>query len=384
MRNLIIKNPSRTRGRRWACRQCIPNRRWRGARRWPTLWLSLLLLAGFAPAAADAAPPYRLGHGYRLSGLPLTVGGYASLKFLDPSGPERRLEVSDLSLFLSLDGGGRWRAFSELEVGEALVVEDGRASSGEAEFELERLYLEYRHRNALQLRLGKFLTPIGHWNQVHADPLVWTVTRPLTTDTGFAHHATGLMLHGNLSAPRGLWGYQLYLDDTRDLDPRPETRRHIAGESHDVELGAFHQGQGLRWRYLPDSGDWQVGLSLASFQIEGFTGTKRLAGLDFLWHPGSGLRLSGEAIYRTDSEDEGADEWGAFLQAVLPLGRRWYAVGRLEGFDDTEVPGVARTVSLTLSWRPVPTSAVKFELLRGKDNDALAPDGFFASIAVLF
>jgi hypothetical protein len=44
--------------------------------------------------------------------------------------------------------------------------------------EVERLYLDYLHSDALATRLGKHLTPIGRWNLRHADPLVWTATRP--------------------------------------------------------------------------------------------------------------------------------------------------------------------------------------------------------------
>ena len=349
-------------------------------------WAALLLclvLALFGPATAAAAP-YRLGGGYPVGDGRLRLGGYASVNLRDLRDDPARLEVSDLSLFLRWDGGGRWQAFSELEIGEALLLEEGRGlTTDEAEFELERAYVDYLHSERLNLRLGKFLTPIGHWNQVHADPLTWTVTRPLTTQAGFASHATGLMLYGEAPWLGAGWSYHLYVDDSARLDPRPDNPSPTGKDIPGVEIGAFEHARGLRLLYRSEVGGWQAGVSLARFGVDGFVGRKTLLGADFLWRR-HGLELGGEALYRRDSADDGEDEWGGFLQGAFPLYRRWWLVARHELFDDLAVPGQASITSLGLTFRPVPPVALKLELRRGRDNELLAPDGLFASAAVLF
>ncbi len=64
--------------------------------------------------------------------------------------------------------------------------------------ELERLYADVYLAPAATLRLGKFLTPIGRWNLIHADPLMWTTSRPLVTFQPFATDTTGGMLYGSV------------------------------------------------------------------------------------------------------------------------------------------------------------------------------------------
>ncbi len=356
-----------------------------------TLLLLLFFGAQIAPAlvahASDTppAPPqgYEPGRGYQLQGTHLRLGGYASAKYKRLRDTPTKLEISDLSLFVQWDSQGRWRAFSELEIGESLIFENDEFSTADAEFELERAYLDYIYSDRLGFRLGKSLTPIGHWNSIHADPLIWTVSRPLTTDAGFSHYITGLILRGRVPAEEGIWKYQLYLDASAQLDPKPDNPSPTGKNIPGIETGAFEHAQGIHLQYQPDSEAWQLGVSFSHFEIEDFSGHKTLFGMDFLWHP-EFLELSGEAIYRKDSKDQGRDEWGAFLQGVAPIVPRWYAIARYEHFKDLALEGEAHTLSLGLAWRPTPAIILKMESRRGRENELLAPDGIFASTAVLF
>ncbi|HFD87004.1 MAG TPA: hypothetical protein ENJ35_04945 [Gammaproteobacteria bacterium] len=353
------------------------------------LLLVLFLLAQTAPvhSASPIEPephhPYELGRGLHLHDSQIILGGYASLKHIQLDDTPAKTEISDLSLFVQWDNGDRWRAFTEMEIGEPLVYEQGSLTTKEGEFELERAYLDYLYSSSLSFRFGKSLTPIGHWNSIHADPLIWTVSRPLTTDAGFSHYITGLIMRGNIPVSEGIWKYQLYLDDTGNLDPKSDNPSPTGKLIPGVETGAFKHARGGQFRYQPDSELWQLGISLSRFGIEGFGGHKTLIGLDFLWHPDF-VELSGEAIYRWDSDDEQRDEWGAFLQAIVPIVPRWYGVSRYERFDDLAVSGEAHTLSLGVAWRPIPPVTIKLEVRRGSDNELLAPDAFFASAAVLF
>ena len=364
---------------------------WR--RRWSAigsyLFWALLVgqLAQITPARAKDLPSgnYQLGRGYRIPGLTLSLGGYASVKYVDLEARQPFAEISDLSLFLGWDGGARWRAFSELEIGEALRYSNRNLTTDEAKFELERAYIDYLHADWLILRLGKALAPIGRWNAIHADPLIWTVSRPLTTDAGFSHYISGLSLLGSIPGKRGVWAYQAYVDNSARLDPRPDNRSPTGEVISGLEIGPFDHAVGARLVYRPDSESWRFGLSLARFGIEGHAGVKHLLGLDFQWRL-AGVSLDGEALYRSDSNEDAGEVGGAFLQAVVPVAfaPRWYFVSRVERFRDEAVSARVDTLSLGLAWRPLPPVVFKLEGRQGRDNETLAPDGVFSSLAILF
>src|SRR5262249_9907470 len=135
--------------------------------------------------------------------------------------------------------------------------------------ELERLYADVYLVDAATLRLGKFLTPVGRWNLIHADPLVWTTSRPLITSQPFATDTTGGMLYGSLRPFDRDLDYSVYLEATDDLDP-------------DQREGPFSEAAGI---HLATSlGPTKLGFSYANFQREQ-EGKERenLFGLDGLW-----------------------------------------------------------------------------------------------------
>jgi len=322
--------------------------------------------------AGEIRSSYELGRGLELGSSGITLGGYASINYVDTDEAPWVVEVSDLSLLISWDSGGRWRAFSELEIGESLVLNSDELTADEAEFEMERTYLDWLGINGVNLRFGKFLTPVGHWNQVHADPLVWTVSRPLTTRAAFANHSTGLMLWGNANAGDGQLDYQLYVDATRALDPIKDK------PSPPLEMGAFDDGYGARLVYHPEEDNWQIGLSVADYTAADLPGRRAIGGIDFLWRR-YGYELSGELVARLDSPGK---SW--FLQGVVPVGQRFYIVNRYEDFDNLGYTGRVKSNSLSLVFRPRPPISLKLEYIVGDDAPGIVGEGFLASAAVLF
>ena len=144
------------------------------------VYLGLLLWAMVCPVAAQDSGDvayrdagYQLGSGWQIPGTGLTLGGYASATYRNFEGDSWRASLKDLSMFVTWEGSSRWRAFTEFELGDGIHGGPGETDRRPAELDLERLYVDYLATQALTWRFGKFLTPIGHWNQVHADPLVW-------------------------------------------------------------------------------------------------------------------------------------------------------------------------------------------------------------------
>ena len=336
----------------------------------------MLLTAQITPVslmADEQKGRYQLGRGFDMGEVGVTLGGYATANYINLKHAPWKAEVSDLSLFLSWDSGGRWRAFSEMEIGEAVVVDRDGSSASDAEFDLERTYIDWLGIDGMNVRLGKFLTPVGHWNQVHADPLVWTVSRPLTTKAGFANHSTGVMLYGDLEAGQGQLDYQLYVDATQALDPKKDQ------PSPPLELGAFDHGFGARLVYHTEDDALQWGFSVSDFKANNLPGRRTIGGLDFLWKTG-GYELSAELVSRLDK----GNSWSWFLQGVAPLGRRWFVVDRYENFNQLGFPGDVSTNSLGLVFRPRPPISFKLEYVGASEIEGLADDGFYASASVLF
>ena len=118
---------------------------------------------------------------------------------------------------------------------------------------LERAYIDFAQSDALQLRLGKFLTPIGRWNQLHAAPLTWTTSRPLITEDTFPTNATGGMLRGVLPVMGDALEWSLF------VTPGEELFREAGEPSFERAYGVrLTQGFGPHLR---------LGISVADFEV---------------------------------------------------------------------------------------------------------------------
>jgi len=335
-------------------------------------------LAGLAIYPAQA----RLATDSAVGGSGLVAGGYLDARYSDPDKGNAVLQLRDLSLFLSANLGDRWQFFSETELGEALTLDHDGLSTEGADIDLERLYLDYRAAPDWSMRIGKFLTPVGQWNLVHADPLVWTVSRPLTTAAAFPRHATGIMLHGNRALGYNGFDYSLYLDATNSLDPSERRERAFTEVPEDADnpRNAFDWATGLQLRYRSADDRLQAGLSAVRFRLDGSRDERDLIGMDLHWTSGR-TELSSEAIYR---RGDGNDEWGGFLQLLLPLGPNWYATGYYERYKPAVRDQAANIHVLGLAWQVSPAMKLKFERRDGHNNSTVAPDAWLASFAMMF
>jgi hypothetical protein len=349
--------------------------------------LTLFSLASLAAQQTDspwAHQPYQLGQGLRFPQQGLDVGGYLSLQYESLRHQESAFSVHDLSLFLNKRIGARWNLFSELEVGDALTVSDDGHVAHNQEFDVERLYADYRFGPMVTVRFGKFLTPVGRWNMVHADPLVWTVSRPLTATAAFSRHAVGAMVYGSVPAAGHDLDYWAFVDDTAGLDPlqSEETAFEIAGSSVTL-TNNFDRAAGGRLLYHFIGDSLSVGASYLYFEMSEPQHDKNLLGMDFYWDSRY-VTLSGEAIYRTSASWSHSDERGGYLQAVVPLPRHLYLVGRHERYRTDVLAADPRLNTLGLTYRPRPPLSFKVEYRSGIHNAAVAPDGWLGSVAVLF
>ena len=345
--------------------------------------LGLAFVLAPAPACADAGLPYELGQGYPLPWLGLTAGGYATLRAGNLEGEPAKAVVKDLSLFLHADLGPRWHFFTELELGDPIAWTRDGLTTSDAEFDIERLYVDHNLTPGATLRLGKFLTPVGRWNLIHADPLVWSVFRPLTTSAAFARHASGISLLGTLPLADSSLDYQVFADDSRALDiASAYEATYLEAPVTPNPDNVFDQGGGLRLTYRAFDDALQIGLSAARFTLIEAPGTKDLVGTD-LFYTHAGLELTGEAVYRRGPGPNG-DVWGGFAQLVVPLGHQFFAVLSGERYKAAGYAQATDIAHLGLAYRPIPALTFKLESQESQGVEALAPDGWQFSVSVLF
>ncbi|WP_246628578.1 hypothetical protein [Methylomagnum ishizawai] len=361
----------------------------------PALLLPLLLSPPVQAGDGDGTD-YRLGRGYALGDSGFRLGGYASAVVAAPRNLPWRFALKDLSLFVTWERE-HWRFFSETEVSNALSAGQGQSLGvHEAEVEIERLYLDYLHDDALALRFGKFLTPIGRWNLLHAEPVVWTTTRPVATYLLFATNDTGLMLHGNVPLLGKRLEYQVYGGLGSALDPKqPDNPFANSIGAHlnlaltdTLELGLSYANFRLDENHAPSGTQPSDSLGYSNITVlypvefpdHDADQRQNLVGLDAAWSYRR-FEVMSEWVFRAGGQER---FWQGYVQGVAPLaGTPWYAVGRYEYFQqEWGPPGQLGVFGLAL--RPIPPLVWKVEYRLGSHNEAIAPDGLYGSIAVLF
>jgi hypothetical protein len=332
-----------------------------------------------SPATGDVVPvlsvpspvgpiTYTPGRGARLGDTNLTLGGYSNLNLTRDDGGPALLSLDDLSLFVIWDPHPRVHLFSELEFEDLVQVDDhGRGGTNNWSFNAERLFGDVTLTDELNVRVGKFLTPVGRWNVIHAQPLVWTTSRPLATLLPFDPHTTGAMLWGWIPTSGGGLSYTAYGQFADQLDPS-------------VEPQLASRSGGGRLEYTARSGQ-SVGVSYLSF-LPDQPGHRHdvpwqnLVGLDtFLRH--GPLQAMGEFAYEKG-------QWGLYLQGVVEVVPRVFLVGRYEHYDQrAPLPTVEIGVA-GLAWKPLPYVILKAEYLFSDHRAEESPPGFKSSVAVLF
>lgn len=362
----------------------------------PSRFLALAaLLAAFgltaarhARAADDAngwqPAPYTLGQGLYFPQQGLRIGGYADLHFYDVKRQPATYSFRDISLFVTKDFGARWQAFTELDVGDALDISGRHSNARDSEFNVERAYVDYHAGQAINFRFGKFLTPVGEWNLVHADPLTWTVSRPLTTSAAFARHAAGAMMYGTTPVQDDDLDYWLYVDDSANLHIGQDQDHAYSSFGADrSQRNNFRHALGARVLYHLLGDRLGIGLSWLDYELQQPRQQYRLAGVDFSW-TGRWLQMTGEAIRRSGGPPGQPAERGGFLEVEVPLRPRLYAVGRYERYRSSAPAQISTLRTVGLNYRPVPGIVLKLERRDGNSSPRLAPAGWLASVAVLF
>ncbi|RDI97564.1 hypothetical protein DVT68_14805 [Dyella solisilvae] len=348
------------------------------------LWLASNTGARAADSSGGWQPaPYTLGQGLYFPGQGLRIGGYADVNFYNVQGTNTTYDVHDLSLFITKDLGTQWQLFTEIEASNP-VNTHRRSDDDDSELDIERLYADYHANQSISFRFGKFLTPVGEWNLVHADPLTWTVSRPLSTSAAFARHATGAMMFGTVTAQGNDLDYWVFVDDSKNLSFGQEQDNAYANVGANETLhNNFRQALGGRVLYHLLGDTLNIGASALSYELASPRQKYQLTGIDFNWATRY-ASFTGEGIYRSSDTSGEPDERGGFVQVEVPVWQRLYLIGRYERYRSSTPAQTTTIDTAAINYKPIPGIVLKLEYRDGTNNQLLAPTGWLASIAVLF
>jgi hypothetical protein len=355
-----------------------------------TAWLRAALAATaiFATGAAAEPPPepelpqpeeapmlitrspigdidYRPGRGVSFGDTGLTLGGFATLGMTDLEGNHARFSLDGLDLFVFFDPSPYLHFFSDISFEKLIEIDENGDSGPGPDVIVRRLYGELNLTDRANFRFGEYLTPVGRWNQIPAEPLTWTTSRPLVTDIPFDLTETGAEFWGSLFPPGGSLTYTLY---GQFLEPPTEEPDNPPAD----------YGAGARLEYSALSG-WSLGSSYFSSVRNGRW--NYLGGLDGLWRTGR-FELSGEFL-GGHGDPVGARIFGLYVQGAVQLFDSVYGIGRYEYYD----PGTTTAVNLFdagLAWRPFPILILKADYLFTNTESDLGRPGLRASISLLF
>ncbi len=316
-----------------------------------------------AERVEDSSSKYRLGQGLAVGESRLRIGGYSSIEFEDARNKKRKITFEDLSIFIYGDLGEKTSIFSEFENTHFLEIEEDGKTTTKENWQIERLYLDHLYKEKLNIRLGKFLTPIGSWNELHADPLTWTVSRPLVTYAAFPEFITGAQLFGDFTHGEQDLTYSLTIQNNESINERTGFRKtHL-----------FYSGR-LKWLASPSL---EVSIPIAYYTELYLNDKVYLTGLEFKYER-KDLKISSELTYsRIDMKSDGwTREYGYYLQATHPVLRdNIFFVLRHEYFRARKNAGKYKALSLGAVYKPIAQVVFKVEYKKASGSiDFADPD----------
>lgn len=264
---------------------------------------------------------YALGHGYKFNDA-LNVGAYFSIDYAKGDSVNR-LRVDDLAV---LAYGNFLSNFSYLAEFEAapFYVQDYKNDTSESNPQphYERLYLHYTYSDALNLRLGKFITPIGYWNLEPINVLRDTSSNPLYSSEMFPKFVSGADVSGFIDQNNHL-KYHIFLQATDDLDPDYINIRNnfFTGIVLNYSL-SYETDIGASLDYYQTNDNRDVAMAQVNAKYDGYPFSVQ-------------TEWAYDAI-ANNSDNTNTYQIGGYLQGMYNFTMEHAVVGRYEYFKDTQ------------------------------------------------
>ena len=151
------------------------------------------------------AQEYKLGRGlslYEGNDLELILGGHLSLQ-AQSDHPNN----NDIQNSMGIENAGvmMYGSYTQyfsflVEYGNEDLYRYQNSKSYSQGPEFRRFYADFHLYDALNIKLGRFLTPIGIYNPTYINALRWSNIRPLVAQEFFPDIITGAQVHGTIAS----------------------------------------------------------------------------------------------------------------------------------------------------------------------------------------
>jgi len=336
-------------------------------------FLSCLLLLYCLCSQADS---YTLGNGYNIGSWNLS--GYSSIELHAPTQQQQKISLAldEIAVFGQARFYQYLNPFFEIEYASQPIFTEGKGIFSKAgRFDLERLYNDARVTDELTFRLGKMLAPVGEWNQIHANPLVATETRPLTTFLNFSEFISGISLNYN---PESEWlpEMKFYYQPWTELVPKNIKTRPVR----------YKNVSGIHLQY-GDEFSGQIALSIQHAELTTRKERQTVYTMDgiyaFDW-----VKLSSQifyaSVYGAEIKRRRNHEWVGYLQLVAPITERWSLVGRGETFTQRDAIESQQNAVFGVNYRTQTTVVWKLEYVLHRGANLGINEGVFGSFGMMF
>jgi len=311
------------------------------------------------------AEEYQLGHGVEI-GPYLSIGGYFSANF-ENSQLTKEYMIDDVAIMAYGRLDDRLSYLLELEAVEFLVRDFGEGTtSTNMKFRIERAYVGYKLNDYADLRVGKFITPIGHWNLNPINVLRDTTSNPRYAQEIFPKFTTGVMLWGYLPSDDS-WTYNIFGQHNKDLD----------ANYNNIETDDYY-GVEVKKRF----GELEVGANMGDYEVE--EEHFRYYGVTLKYEHDRVQILSeysALAYNNIDSDGDTHEKYAYYVQGRYKLSSQHYLVSRYEQFTDDFHDVEEEILLFGYNYRPIHPVSIKCEYQFNSDEDK---NRFLLSFSMLF
>jgi len=302
-------------------------------------------------------------YGWNMPNSSLNVGGY-----LDISYDDTRIDdflFNDIAMIMSTRKD-RFDFLTEIEVSHISL--DGKSNqSGDIDLNLERLQLSYALSDEQIIRIGRFNSDIGYWNQAPIPILQDTTTKPYFIGKFFPRWTTGVLLQQNINNENIVsFTYQDNADITHQ-DNSNTIQNTIVEANRHTSFSYLGMDEDLSWRFsigeyrnIFDESFLYTGIG-SNYDIDEFT-------------------LQGELFFQ-ENESTNKKPYSGYIQSTWHFKDEQDAVVRFEGYDDKALNVKENIYLLGYVYRPSSNISVKGEYIQ---HSKLPLNRFVYSLSVLF
>jgi len=295
-------------------------------------------------------------YGWDIPNSSLNIGGYLDITYDEKR--EDKFLFNDIAMLFSANKN-RFDLLGEVELSHISL--DGRSNnSSDVDLNLERLELTYALSDRQSIKIGRFNSDIGYWNQSPIPILQETTSSPHIVDNFFPKATTGILFQQNINEENS---FSMTFQDNKDI-------AHQDGSIY------INEHKALAYYGVYSDFSWR-------FSLGKYTENSNSRS-DYM---GIGSEYDGEAFsiqtefFLQDSDKEDDKPYSGYIQSTWHLKNRQDAVVRFESYRDNELDVKEQIYLLGYIYRPTSNMALKSEYIY---HSKLRLNRFIYSFSVLF